>query len=440
MRFYQPYSCEANMKWSRFNYTFKYKGDFFLYNSLSNSFAIIDKSIYASIKKGVEVTDTITIDDDLTDRLKRLKAIVEDDRDELLKVRYCSTYYRFDRSRLILTINPTLSCNFTCPYCFEKKHNTMFMTEEIEDSIIKYIKGQEQLKMIDVTWFGGEPLLAFSIIERLTKKIQSLSLEYKAGIITNGYLLTEKVINQLEDLQIKSIQITLDGTQQIHDSRRYLKNGKGSYTQILQNIELLKDKLPSINLAIRMNIDRENAKELIPLYDFFQRKDYPNTTFSPAFVENPTDSMDSTRLLTRREQVDFVKSLYKNFNIEFMRFYPRSWRDECAIRNPNSIVIGPEGELYKCWNDVGNKDRIYGYIDGRITNETLLLRYLGSADPFEDSKCKKCILLPVCGGGCPYYRIQNEFEGKNTDTCPLIKHKLKDFLLMHYQNKGSVKL
>ena len=28
--------------------------------------------------------------------------------------------------------------------------------------------------------------------------------------------------------------------------------------------------------------------------------------------------------------------------------------------------IGPEGELYKCWNDVGKADRLYGYLDWRI--------------------------------------------------------------------------
>lgn len=50
-------------------------------------------------------------------------------------------------------------------------------------------------------------------------------------------------------------------------------------------------------------------------------------------------------------------------------------------------------------------------------------------------KCLKCILFPICDGGCPYYRLQTEFEGVERDNCPLIKSNLKDFLLMHYHKK-----
>ena len=64
-------------------------------------------------------------------------------------------------------------------------------------------------------WYGGEPLLAISPIERLTKKFKKIckrfNIEYSASIITNGYLLTEDVCNKLLDLDITDAQITLDG-------------------------------------------------------------------------------------------------------------------------------------------------------------------------------------------------------------------------------------
>lgn len=118
---------------------------------------------------------------------------------------------------------------------------------------------------------------------------------------------------------------------------------------------------------------------------------------------------------------------------------PLSSRYECAVRNRNAIVIGSEGELYKCWQDVGCKDKVVGYINGKVTNEPLLLRYLVGADPFEDPKCQECFLLPVCGGGCPYSRLQNVYEGKSVDTCLLIKDNLKDFLLAHAMHKSNAK-
>ena len=74
---------------------------------------------------------------------------------------------------------------------------------------------------------------------------------------------------------------------------------------------------------------------------------------------------------------------------------------------------------------------VVGNIDGKITNQSLLLRYLVGADPLEDSKCQGCFLFPVCGGGCPYSRIQQTYEEKDVNVCPLIKDNLEEFLLTH---------
>ena len=74
-------------------------------------------------------------------------------------------------------------------------------------------------------------------------------------------------------------------------------------------------------------------------------------------------------------------------------------------------------------------------LDGRITNEPLLFRYLAASDPFDDEQCKECILLPVCGGGCPYERIKRDYEDNKINVCPLIKGNLKTYLLNHYAIK-----
>lgn len=103
----------------------------------------------------------------------------------------------------------------------------------------------------------------------------------------------------------------------------------------------------------------------------------------------------------------------------------------------NGVAIGPSGELYKCWNDVGKPEKVYGSITGGTTNEELLLEYLMDADPFDDPKCRKCILLPVCSGGCPYDRIQTQKNGES-DTCPLIKNHMDDYLWFHYLAKAKL--
>ncbi|MDE5900194.1 MAG: SPASM domain-containing protein [Muribaculaceae bacterium] len=128
---------------------------------------------------------------------------------------------------------------------------------------------------------------------------------------------------------------------------------------------------------------------------------------------------------------------YKRTGIQALPFYPLPFKSECSIRNRNSIVIGPNGELYKCWQDVGIEDKIYGYIDGRVTNEKVLLEYLMDADPLDDEECRECLLFPICSGGCPYARIKAQRDSKFSKPCPLYKDKLIDFLTLHYRLKRS---
>lgn len=424
--------------WSKYTYQFKNGKKYYLYNSLSNSLAELDAKtydmIYETCQHGLLVSDK-----EIENQLRKIKVIVDNDKDEIYKIKYLSLLKRNDDRRLILTINPTLACNFACPYCFEDSHSKKYMNEDVEDRIIQFIKSRPQLQVVDVTWFGGEPLLAFDRIVSLTKKIQSLGIRYTAGMITNGYLLTEKVILQLQTLSISSMQITLDGLAPLHDSRRCLKSGKTTFSRILQNIDMLQKKCPEISIKVRMNVDKTNVQDFLKLYKMFEDKHYPNLCVKLAFVKDITGCKGCPSFFDTDQQAEIVKDLLVHHGLDFSMVFPSSDRYECAIRNKNALVIGPEGELYKCWNDVGNKDKVFGSIDGRITNEPLLLRYLVAADPFEDPKCQKCFLLPVCGGGCPYSRIQNEYEGTNIDTCLYMKKHLKEFLIAHADYKDKFK-
>lgn len=423
-----PGTLVNSMIWSRYSYLFQEGDSFYIYNSLSNSFAELDNETYALIAQQIKGKNVNIADEILKADLQKMKVIVDNDQDLFLRLKYKYLLRRFANSQLSLTINPTLDCNFACPYCFEGKHPQVYMSDKVEDGIVSFVKKHEQAKTLTVTWFGGEPLLAFNRMISLTQKLLALGLEYEAGMITNGYLLTDRVINRLVSLKIKSIQVTVDGLREVHDSRRCLKNGYPTFDRIIENIKHTHTVCPDIKLNVRVNIDRTNEQDFLDLYKMFQKDELQGIYLTPAFVDD-IENVNKC-VLNSEEQNAYINRLLKEKGIVFDRFYPTP-RLECFVRNPNSVVIGPEGELYKCWNDVGKNDRVYGYLDGRITNELLLFRYLAASDPFDDEKCKDCLLLPVCGGGCPYERIQRDYEGNNMSVCPLIKGNLKSYLLNH---------
>ena len=145
------------MKWSRYNFLFESDNVYFIYNSLSNSFAELDSETYFQLMKFKENDSVALSDEELEKQLISMKVLVEDDRDELNKIKYQVHKKRFYDKHLGLTINPTLHCNFACPYCFEGEHSSVYMTDEVENDIVEYIKKHSSVKSVHVTWFGGEP-------------------------------------------------------------------------------------------------------------------------------------------------------------------------------------------------------------------------------------------------------------------------------------------
>ncbi|ALO14137.1 radical SAM additional 4Fe4S-binding SPASM domain protein [Salinivirga cyanobacteriivorans] len=96
-------------------------------------------------------------------------------------------------------------------------------------------------------------------------------------------------------------------------------------------------------------------------------------------------------------------------------------------RRINSYLIDPKGNLYKCWEHIGNKDLVIkNLVNEKLGSNVIHTRYLTGADPFENEYCKTCNLLPICSGGCPNHIVKNHFENTNYDECSYYKALLSD--------------
>ncbi len=429
--------------WSKYNVFFNRGENYFLYCSLTNSFARLSKETYLDLRR--KFMDNMPVEDEeIRTQLKHMKAIETDDAYELTRIRYMDDIRRFSRHSLSLTINPTLACNFRCPYCFEKEHRPKYMTDEVEDRIMELVRNSVGSQRIFVTWFGGEPLLGFNIIKSLTGKLKGIGKPYEAGMITNGYLLTDEVIKSLEPLCIRRLQITLDGRREIHDSRRHLADGGPTYDVIIKNIERCRNLDPKLRIAVRVNIDKTNRDDFIEIYKELISLNHPNIDIYPGIVQTDGEvtSSDIRQVASpcdvcdREEVIRFLVGLYNDHGLRYIDFFPKARMSMCTARNISSFVIGPEGEVYDCWNDVGDETKIVGKIGETASNMKLHLQYIAGASQFEDDECLKCVLLPVCNGGCQRIRIKDNNK-KEKSSCMLAKDHLEDFLYMHYLLKRN---
>lgn len=329
---------------------------------------------------------------------------------------------RYSTKCLNLTIAPTSNCNFRCPYCYEKDVlKVQRMSDITANNILKMIKDRiKHLETVNITWYGGEPLLELdrilSLSQQIIKICEENNTEYYASMVTNGYFLTCECLERLIEVKVKNIQITLDGTQEYHDNRRYRVGKKPTFGRIIQNLKSLKKIEDSSGfpvIGIRMNVDKNNFKSLYELDKYLLDEGIQNyATFYIAAVFDPNDySHEYT--YTPEEFSVINKEFQKKKKINSLNdYYPNLAGNHCMCDSLYGYVIDSDGGIYKCWEEMGKDNCKVGIISEyqKISYNPRYYSYLLS-DILKKQRCLNCPVLPICmGGGCPERIIQHNYQ------------------------------
>lgn len=202
------------------------------------------------------------------------------------------------------TIVLTHSCNFDCVYCYQKVihiSSGSYISEKVQSNFLLDVERKleyQKPNLLSVTFYGGEPLLLEETVVNLSSKLKRLcekyGVKYDSFIVTNGYLLTEKMVDDLQKAGIKALDITLDGTEVYHDRYRKARNGAPTFSTIFENIFRAVNK--GLFVQIRVNVSRENIEDVKKLIDrIAEKKLRVEFNFQPIeIVEgNPTGFQDT---------------------------------------------------------------------------------------------------------------------------------------------------
>lgn len=426
------------MKLSKFNIELEENENFIVYNSLTNGVLRLNKQ-YTDIYISRDFLSNCSTKEacDLTNELQKGGMIVEEDLDEIEKLKVIRRLSQYNSSNLSLTIAPTTNCNFVCPYCYEKGVAYHNMNKDVIEKTIAFIKENLKEKSgLSICWYGGEPLLSIDTIDEITRQIKSYcddnKITYSAAMITNGYLLNEATRKKVRELFINYIQVTIDGDKSSHDSRRILKNGNPTYDTILDNVKKLDD---SIKVSIRVNIDQDNSHIIDKLAEMMETANFGNNvSLYIAPVDNINDTCTSKCIdisAFSQLEINLLEKLTNKMDSKISM--PHMSLGVCGANSINSFVIGPEGELYKCWNHIGHSKYVVGYVDKVNKLNNVVCSFMLD-EPADDKECSDCPLLPVCYGGCTDSRIKLGFS-----KCQAAKFNVKNRLeLLSIINSKSI--
>lgn len=390
------------MKFSQYNYLYNNEEKVLIYNTRIGSLVLLSVEEYESINNG-------TANNFLIEKLYSLGILVDKNFDEYELIVNRIKFNIERKKEPLYRILPTTRCNARCFYCYEKGMKQEDMTTETVCKTIEFIKKKTvDETAINVNWFGGEPLLRFDIMKEISQNLIKYCNENKKGycasIITNGSLFNNKIISELDSLRIRTIQITLDGTELEYSKRKNYYDKTISLETVLNNIECIL-KISKARVNIRLNFDSKNFEDIKVLIKQLKLrfKGYSNLEIY-AYPLFDTKSNHNPNLIEIDDAAKYFEELIALLGNKKNALFllPRPKQTSCFVFNESSCVINANGDLLKCTSApnsiIGNLE--CECIDDGLNNEWKSFEII--------EKCKVCKLLPLCLGGCKAKLMNNE--------------------------------
>lgn len=389
---------DANYVLSQFALSYAFEGKQLLYHTMTRQLWELERPLEQSI-----AGTAISQNPDLT-ALMEGYFLVPEGKDECAFYEGTSRMLRiFHKSKGIqgYTILPTFACNARCVYCYEEGMKQVTMTPEIVEQTVQYILKTKAEGKIEIGWFGGEPLMGESIIDRICERLQEEGVEYSSSMITNASLLTDAVADKMAGpWKIKTVQVSMDGAEQDYIARKQYLRYHETYQGVMDAINRLAAR--NISVSIRCNVDEENLagvpEFLSDLSKNITDKQKVHVYIAPlnAVRMGENDLAIWEKAMELEEQIKeagFRSTSYSGRGLKL--------RIHHCMADKGSVVIAPDGSLYSC--EHCPKDALFGDIFHGVTDEATKESFCRTDQTRE--KCRKCPFLPDCTSfaNCPVY-------------------------------------
>lgn len=275
----------------------------------------------------------------------------------------------FRNDALNLIILPTEKCNFRCVYCYERFDKGK-MSTKVVSGISNLIENRaDELKKLEISWFGGEPTLCPDIIETISEKAIDASkkseFDFNANMTTNGFLLSRGVFERYVELGVTSYQITLDGYEEDHDKLRKKANGSGTFQTIWKNLLEIRQTPLNFQIFLRVHFLQDGWEEKSKLLSMIAKEFGDDQRFKVHIIAiGKFGSSADAQLNTAGAKKEEILANLRSQIPQHMVDAPEITSDlyVCYASKGNSFVIRSDGSLSKCTVGLYNDKNMVGRI------------------------------------------------------------------------------
>lgn len=331
-----------------------------------------------------------------------------------------------------LIFNTTERCNLRCSYCMVNKgtyhgDNTKISLEpEDYDRTYDFMFRNYPKGTTFVCFFGGEPMLRKEEIKYAVRELEKRNAEKnlpapRYSIITNGTLMDDEILEFMDEHHMY-MSVSIDGYKEIHDSARVFANGKGSYDNIADNLEKLKERGREFPLYAEATVHKEHIiksgeDKRKGGYEFVKRLydlGFDAVYVFPVESDDESISIDSVPFSDLR---DFFYGVYDYYMELLLDENPKAKapghfiglfgnilgkrQNRTCNAGSSTIFVNPQGDVYPCHLLYNAKYQKIGNIHEGLISQERMETIFHENDKERIAACKTCPNRTLCFLWCP---------------------------------------
>lgn len=337
------------------------------------------------------------------------------------------------------SILTTEECDLRCTYCFEH-HKNNWMDDNTAKKAVDWLfqnANITRVKSVDMTMFGGEPLLNWkvmrTIFEQGCKRSEEMGIQFTCAIITNCTIMNDELFELLKLYRDKvslTVQLSIDGIPEIQNMYRVTKDGGPSWQMVEKVVPYFKEIFKECpeRLYIHGCLNKKSLPYAYESYKFFRDElGIPRVWFLPV-AEEAWDIEDAKIYKEQLEKIyiDIIDIAKKENDVNRLHDYtPLDRLINGCQQSPktcgagiNYVSINTAGDIYPChqfyFNDNNDKETIIGNLDIGIDelSRKIFMDYdaryemVGCKD-CDHSGCYRCIAANYVNNGYMLYQTRD---------------------------------
>lgn len=405
------------MKESKYNYYKTFGNGLLAVNGRSRSVILLDTDKFPELK---ELRTGVALPVGLSDRLRSLFErngfLLAEEKDEFSLIRAQNREKAYINDVLNIHLNPTLDCNLSCWYCYEKHRSESEMSAEVQSWVLRYVRKELEsgsFKGVHVSYFGGEPLLKFrEVIRPLNEGLRILATAYQVELsfsaTTNGTVIEQLRNEFMDELDKrpgvwKALQITLDGNRSAHDRIRRTKQHKEpTYDRILRSVN---DLLSNTDLRIHLRINYSN--------DSFEGSDEVLTRIPEQMRSRVSLILQRIWQTEGEEEPQGVEEMKrKALQLGYVAApapFQLGKHEVCYADRSTQLLVNYDAGIFKCTARDFTKDELLAQLssDGVLRPMGMRLEEREESSRKVLKKCMECNYYPICLGPCSQLKAEH---------------------------------